>query len=383
MSARKAVLWPLLGLLLVFLLGPAPAQANRQLEKESALSTNEDPKVFQPPPEGQIEGACGIAVSPTTGDLYVSDYYHHVVDVFNSVSGAYKSQFAVNQLNGVCQLAFDSTGNLYANEWHERVLRLKTTTKVFDEAESTGVAVDSTGQVYVNDRTQISVYEPSGGVAIQEIGIGNLQDAYGLAVFAGRVYVPDAATKTVKVFEPAVSLSTPQATIAPPGGFKSLVDATVAVDPTNGHVIVIDNLQPGFEHPKAAIDEFGSNGAFLGQLKKTVIDGEPSGVAISAAGTLYVTSGNSEKANALKFGPYTESGPEAVETPPEAPESLGGVESGTSTAAVAPAIVAPAVTSASQARSTARAAARRRTARKSARLRARHRREQRLAAQRR
>lgn len=380
-SARKATLWLLLGLLFALALGAATAQANRQLLTDEVLITTEDPQFLAPPPEGQIEGACGIAVSPLNGDLYVSDYYHHLVDVFSS-GGGYKSQFSAGiSPEGPCQLAFDSTGALYANLWHESVMRLKPTKLVFDEGNSTGVAVDSADNVYVNDRTQIAVYESTGGAPIQEIGAGNLQDAYGLAVFAGRVYVADAATETVKVFEPAVSLSVPQATISPPGGFSSLVDATVAIDPTNGHLIVVDNLQPGFEHPKGAIVEFASNGAFLGQLKATVVHGEPSGVAIDAAGNLLVTSGNSEGANAFEFGPYTESGPEGVEAPSEEPASSSAGESGAAaTAAVAPAIVAATVTSGAQPRSAARAAARRRAARKRARIRAR-RRAHRLAAQ--
>jgi hypothetical protein len=347
----------------------APAQANRALITEEALSTKPGPPPV-PPPEAQIEGACGIAISPE-GDLYVSDYYHHAVDVFSS-AGVYRDQLAVNPLDGVCQLAFDSSGNLYANEWHESVMRLKPAKLVFDEAESTGVAVDTTGKVYANDRTQVAVYEPSGGLPVQLIGAGGaLTDAYGLAVFGGRVYVPDAATKTVEVFEPSVNLLNPTATISPPGGFNSLTDAAVAVDPTNGHVLVLDNLQPGYEHPKAAIDEFSSAGTFLGQLKHTVIDGEPSGIAVDPAGKLYVTSGNDELSNVFAFGAYTESGPEGVEMAPEEPPPSGAGESAAA-ATASPALAAPTATPTVSDRSTSLALRRRR-----ARKRAGHRRHER------
>lgn len=376
--AKRGCLLLLCGLLFALALGVSAAQANRQLLTDEVLITTEDPQFLAPPPEGQIEGACGIAVSPLNGDLYVSDYYHHMVDVFSS-GGTYKSQLSAGiSPEGPCQLAFDSTGALYANLWHESVMRLKPTKLVFDEANSTGVAVDASGKVYVNDRTHIAVYESTGGAPIQEIGVGNLQDAYGLAVFAGRVYVADAATKTVKVFEPAVSLSTPQATIGPPGGFNSLLDATVAIDPTNGHLIVIDNLQPGYEHPKGAIVEFGSNGAFLGQLKATVIHGEPSGVAIDAAGNLYVTSGNSEGANAFGFGPYSESGPEGVEAAadvPTAPPALLDMGSAHTAVAISPPTASPAAARA------ANRAARRRT-RMRERRKAKHRRAHRQVSRR-
>jgi hypothetical protein len=295
-------------------LGPASAQANRSLISKEALETK-----FLPP-EGQIEGACGIAIAPN-GALYASDYYHSQVGVFSNI-GIYQSQFAVNPLDGVCQLAFDSGGNLYANEWHEAVVRLKPSLQVFDTARSTGVAVDAAGNVYANDRTHVSVYASSGAL-IEEIGTGHLGDAYGLAVSGARVYVPDAAASTVKVFEPSKTAE-PVGAIAPPGGFSSLVDASVTVDPTNGHVLVLDNLQPGFEHPMGGIDEFAADGTFINQLNTAVIDAGPSGMAVSNAGELYVTSGNSEKANAFAFGAYTESGPEATEAAGDGPLAQSG-----------------------------------------------------------
>jgi len=325
MKMKATTILGCLGVLLAVALGASSAQANRALITEEAVSTKEDPKQPTPPPEGQIEGACGVSIGPD-GNIYVSDYYHRAVDVFGS-AGDFKSQIpAATPPEGSCQLAFDSKGALYANLWHESVVRLKPTFQLFDEANSTGVAVDSSGDVYVNDRTYVAVYEPSGALA-EVIGAGgSLKDAYGLAVFAGRVYVPDAFDHTVKVFEPSLGPLEPIDTIT---GFNSLVDGEVAIDPTNGHILVLDNLQPGYEHPKAAIKEFDSKGAFLGQLKETVIDGEPSGLAIDpTTGNLYATSGNSEEANVFAFGPYTEGGPEALEAAPEAPASPGAANSG-------------------------------------------------------
>jgi DNA-binding beta-propeller fold protein YncE len=193
------------------------------------------------------------------------------------------------------------------------------------------VAVDAaSGDVYVNDRTYVAVYTApvaAGKGPEQKIGEGALGDAYGLAVFGGKVYVPDAADDTVKVFEPAVSLEHPVGAIdgsaTPQGGFNSLVDAAVAVDPANGHLLVLDNLQPGFAHPQAAIDEFDASGTFLGQLSKKVIDGEPSGLAFSG-GSLYATSGNDEEAQVFLFGLYTASGLGSI-APLSAPPSPAAV----------------------------------------------------------
>ncbi len=145
------------------------------------------------------------------------------------------------------------------------------------------------------------------------IGQGSLGDGYGVAVSAGLVYVADAASDTVKVYEPAGDPSEPVMTIAGPSGsgFHSLLDASLAIDPAEGHLLVVDNLQPGWLHPEAVVDEFDSSGAFLGAAPNRVIDGEPSGLAVSG-GNLYVTSGNYTGANVFEFGPYAGPEPESA-----------------------------------------------------------------------
>jgi hypothetical protein len=282
----------------------APAQASRTLITTEAIRPDPNPLDPAPPPDGQVEGACGVANAG--GSLYLSEYYRHRVDVF--VGSTFSSQIAApNSLDGVCGLAFASN-RLYANEWHEGVVRLLPSLQTFDTGhESTGVAVDAAGNVYASDRTYVAVYEPSGAVLLREgqpleIGLDHLGDAYGIAVSGPRVYVADAASQSVKVFEPAVDPSVPVATIG--FNFTSLVDGALAVDPTNGHLLVLDNLQPGWESPEAAVDEFDSSGAFVGQITAGIIDGEPSGLTVDSGGNLFVTSGNSEGSKVFKFGPY-------------------------------------------------------------------------------
>jgi hypothetical protein len=323
----------LLAVILALSLFAAGAQANRALITETAAKTDPNPKKPIPPPEGEIEGACGVEFAEEK--IYVSDYYHQAVERFKLPEAPPEFPYQFDQLisagtapEGPCQLALDSKGNLYANLWHQSVVRLLPSFQILDEANCTGVAVDDTGLVYVNERTRIAVYEPS-GTFVEAVGAGGaLEDAYGLAVFAGRVYVTDAATETVKVFDPSFDPVNPVDSISPPSGFNSLTDGEVTVDPTNGHILVLDNLQPGYEHPKGAIDEFAEDGAFLGSLSHTVIDASPSGLAVDpGTGRLYATSGDSEEANVFVFGPYTEGGPEAV-MPPRSPESAPGGEAG-------------------------------------------------------
>ena len=301
--------------------GVAVAQAGRPLISPALIPEIETKKVKG----GQIEGACGIAIKE--GQTFVSDYYHHAIDIFPGAG-----RITGNPLNGYCGLAFAPGGTLYANEWHEAVYAVSPTKALIDSGESTGVAVDqASGDLYVNDRTYIARYEapiaPEEAPA-QVIGLGSLEEGFGVAVEGGRVYVPDAATDTVKVYEPATDLTSPVLTITgpPAGGFISLRDAAITTDPTNGHVLVLDNLQPGFEFPEGGVDEFAPDGTFLGQLPRRVIDGEPSGLTTSA-GNVYVTTGNSEEANVMKFGPYVSS-PSSSLTPLAAsvPESNGEME---------------------------------------------------------
>ncbi|HTR75438.1 MAG TPA: hypothetical protein VMH33_09320 [Solirubrobacterales bacterium] len=281
-----------------------PAAAQRTLITTQALHMSPEAHPPIPPPIGTIEGACGVAVAG--GTVYVSDYYHRVVDAFSA--GSYLSQIApAEPLDGPCGLATGPGGALYANYWHRGVLRLLPSEATFDTAHSTGVAVDPvSGDVYADDRTYVAVYQPS-GAPVEVIGAGALGDAYGVAVHGGRVYVADAASGTVKVFEPAGDPATPVAELAPPGGFTSLIDSSLAVDPAEGHLLVLDDLQPGWEHPEAAIDEFSSAGAYLGGLGARVIDAEPSGIAVSGE-DVYVTSGNGAGANLYEFGPYVAAG---------------------------------------------------------------------------
>jgi DNA-binding beta-propeller fold protein YncE len=319
-------------LALLFLATPASAQALVHPFLFSVHGFIEEPGlVAHPPPE--IEDACGVTMD-SSGDLYVSDYYHDTIDIFGP-SGAYAGQItAVGSPDGPCGLASGPNGDLYVNYYDRDVVRLEPpefstgSATVIDSAHPTGLDVDhESGDVYVDDRTSVAEYEPSGAL-IARIGLGSLQDGFGVAVSdfpatRGFIYVPDAGTGTVKVFDPAVDSTEPVAVIAghdtPQQGFDSLRDSTVAVDQSNGHVYVLDRLQSDTEHPHAAVDEFDPSGTYLSQIaewegesperpgiltEQWLIDGEPSGLAVDPSSEdVYVTSGNSENASVDVFGP--------------------------------------------------------------------------------
>lgn len=318
----------ILGLLVSGGLAPAPAHAFRPLLSEAFLKTTSCDHCgggvlpMMPPPEGELEDPCGLAISPAGDQIYVADYYHRAIDSFSAADGSYGSQMLLpggsfsglgrNELDSVCGLAIDSSGDLYANEWHQGVVRLAPSEFSLDSGGSTGVAVDAAGDVFVDDRTSVTEYAApvqEGAPVAARIGEGSLGDAYGIAVSpAGdRVYLADASSGEVKMFEPAHDTKKPVASFAPPLGFTSLVDSALAIDPTDQHLLVLDNLQPGYERPEVAVDEFESGGAFVGQVtgpaSAPIINGEPSGLAVDSSGDLFVTDGKGELGNALKFGP--------------------------------------------------------------------------------
>jgi hypothetical protein len=327
----------------------------------------------KPPPAGELQGPCGLGVD-SLGRFYVSDYYHHTIDLYSGSAGyassptngatGYIAQLASEDpLDGPCGLALDGSNNLYVNNYHRNVAKFGPAAAfspgpIFDTAEPTGVATDPSGHVFVDDRSSIAEYATA-GTLLGRIGEGSLTDGYGVAVSAysgstGRIYVPDAASDTVKVYDPAIGTTTPYAEIGgPAGGFGSLVDSAVAVDNTSGEVYVIDTLGPQYsEHPQATVYVFDAAGAYEGRLKYNVVDGSPSGLAVdnsatSTQGRVYVTSGASTRASIYAYPPGAASsaaapplGLSSASTPPEPMadgQSASSVALSSATPSVAPA----------------------------------------------
>jgi len=277
---------------------------------------------------------CGIALGGS-GELFVSSYYRHAIDAFKP-EPLVKLQTRignVDPLGGPCGLSFDTLGRIYVNNYHRNVERytlsegLLATPTTIDSSLPTGVAVNSlTDDVYVNARTHLTAYAPSGAPLMDgseplKIGVGSLGDGYGLAASSfpatlGRLYVPDHADDTVKVYDPLLDKDDPIQVIAgPPGGFGSLRDAAVAVDGVSGDVYVADTrAHPQYsERPEATIYVFDLAGAYKGRLKYNVVDPSPVALAVSG-GRAYVSSGNSVGAVIYSYPPGSatnQSGPSA------------------------------------------------------------------------
>ncbi len=285
------------------------------------------PRLPEPPPTGYFNGPCGLAVD-SGGKFWLSDGYHRSVDVFDA-NAIYDGQplSATSQANphtraydDPCGIDLDSTGRLYLNNYHRNVARFPTPVSsgtgavLVGSEEATGVAVDPTDDhAYVDARDAVREYDASGSF-VGEIGAASLEDGYGIAVSGysgteGFLYVPDAGSNTLKVYDPATDADDPVAEISPPGGFASLVDSSVAVDDAGGDVYVTDTVQPAHtEEPRARVQIFDSAGTYQGHLKYDVIGGSPTGIAIDDSGganqgRVYLTSGNTHRGAVYAYAP--------------------------------------------------------------------------------
>jgi hypothetical protein len=309
-----------------------------------------------PPPTAKFNGPCGVGVD-VVGNFYVSDYYHDVVNVFRADHPDYTNPSStgagfIGQLRGIdaddgpCGLAVGASNSLYVNDYHRAVIRYASYPSFgagtpiaghgIDAEHPTGVAAEPfTGIVLVDNRDHVAVYDSS-GAAIDRVGDGSLVDGYGVAFSTypatlGYVYVPDAASGTVKVYDPSTDKANPvdeiDASDTPAGRFISLRDAAIAVDHATGEIYVVDNTQPQFtERPQAIVYVFDSTGAWQGQLKYKVTDALPVGLAVDNTGgatqsRVYVTSGNTDFSGIYAYGPGA-----ATRATPLAPTiaSLGG-----------------------------------------------------------
>jgi len=299
------------------------------------------------PPRAKLQAPCGVGVSPE-GDIYVSDYPRR------SILGASLPAYFPD--NGACGLATDPF-NIYANYWHGGVVNVAT--GVISSDPATGVAVDPVSfDLYINHGTSIAVYaapvDPGDEPAfeIDPGAAGALEEGFGIAVSAfpataGWVYVADAGDNTVKVYDPeAAQPDEPVQVIdgagSAAGRFVSLVDASLAIDQSNGHLFVVDNVQPGFEHPLAAVDEFNAAGIYRGQLEHAIVHGEPTGIAVDESltatkGRIYVTSGNGSSIVIPPTGgpPASEQGALYAFGPAGAGQTLEVTTSGTGQGSVA------------------------------------------------
>jgi hypothetical protein len=166
--------------------------------------------------EGSYErAALGVAVNPLNGDVYASNPGHDVIDEFNE-AGKYIGQISDSHLTSPAALAFDSSGDLYAdngalNEGGS-VVKFDASgsfAAVLDSGPAGYVAVNpSNDSVFVSDgslfggENETAEYDSSGNINSK---FGNRESgAIGISASTGRIYLGPITSGSVSMYGPAV-----------------------------------------------------------------------------------------------------------------------------------------------------------------------------------
>jgi DNA-binding beta-propeller fold protein YncE len=175
-----------------------------------------------PSPDGRLSGLetatgsfapDGVAVSPSTADLYVADIANSVIDVFTA-EGQFESEFAVGEEpRGI---AVDPAGNVYVASSAGVVVyepsgnpdpAFGSGTGLLDGEPVTAVTIDpASGDIYVLEQGQIARYGP-GGALLERFGSGQIGLSFSLVARAdGTVYVASPGQDAIDAFAPLVTV---------------------------------------------------------------------------------------------------------------------------------------------------------------------------------
>lgn len=167
--------------------------------------------VFAPSGEylSQISAAspAGVAVNPTSGNVYVTSNGGSSVGVFTPSGTALTSFPVIAKPSGV---AVDSSGRTYVVNG-SRTAAYDASGKfveTIDANPSFGVAVDTASEdVFVDEGDRFTQFDASGGPAApgpegdgDPVGAGSLSNSTGIAVDSGRVYASNQNGKSVAAF---------------------------------------------------------------------------------------------------------------------------------------------------------------------------------------
>ena len=266
---------------------------------------------FTPPNtiEGSFKEPEAVAVDPS-GNIWVADSGHDRVLEFNS-ERKYLRQFGsegtgVGQFKGIGGIAANASGDVYVTDsQNDRVQEfgpsgehLRTFGSYFFPSGQllypTAITVDSSGNVWVlnpyggpagdrvvefsSEGTELSRFGASG------TGVGQLGQAFGLAISGGHLYVSESSNSRVQEFSTTGEFIR-QFDERGSGTGKSNGTYGIATDPTTGNLYVTElanNRVQEFSSTGAFIATFGSQGSGTGQFSG------PRAVAVRTTGIVYV-----------------------------------------------------------------------------------------------
>jgi streptogramin lyase len=261
--------------------------------------------------EGQITSPQGLAIDPTTQNLWVASFGGGVVefDASRAVVGTFGTSGPGAIQKGV-GVAIDSKGNVYVGDYGaDRVVELDPGGQfvaTFPGADAgvtlglvTGVALDAQDHLFAVDDTDSLVYafDASGNVtrsfstSQSDAGFSPLAGSVGAHFDAsGNLWIADYYYHTFVEYSEAGQLLAQYGTYAAaatPGGF----DQPYALDvDAQGNIWVTDNANDDvqeFDGAGTFLAKLGTQGTGNGQLAG------PTGVVVDAQGRVYVSdSGN-------------------------------------------------------------------------------------------
>ncbi|TMK56337.1 MAG: hypothetical protein E6G51_10245 [Actinobacteria bacterium] len=197
----------------------------------------------------------GLAVDPNSGELYVCDGVHKVIDRFGP-SGEYLGQIADPHLAQPSQIEVDSTGALYVvgsfffdGEAAVKFDPAGNFEAVVDANNPVGVAVDrATDDVYFShsgEEEAFAEYDSAGNL-LHTFGIGQEEALPALAVNAatGRLYAGQVEPGLVRIFSPDTFV--PDVSADPPGGVgETSAELSGQVDPAGAGDVTLCRFEFG------------------------------------------------------------------------------------------------------------------------------------------
>ncbi len=282
---------------------PKTTQAGYQYVSEFGSSGSGD---------GQFLGMLGIAISTSTGNIFVTDSYR--VQVFNS-SGTFLTKFGTGgsgngQFNIVTGIALDSMGNIFVAEYNNNRVQKFNSSGVYQSKFGTsgtgngqfnqpyGIAIStSTGNIYIVDKvnTRVQVFNSAGvyqsqfgssGSGDGQFGGGFGNGPYGIALDSSdNVYVVDNGNSRVQKFNSSGVYQSKFGTSGTGNGqFND--PAGIAISTSTGDIFVNDSggeRVQVFNSAGVYQSQFGSEGSGDGQFEYNF------GIALDSANNVYVT----------------------------------------------------------------------------------------------